>query len=835
MAKKQSTLSEPIDGAPVAETPVKKKAPAPRKTTTAKKAAPARKTAAKSGATRARSTARVYKTEMLEDGAAAGKNLLIVESPAKARTIEKYLGADFKVMASVGHVIDLPPTRLGVDVEDGFKPEYVVIKGKQSIIDNMKKQARAAKAVYLAPDPDREGEAIAQHIADRLRDANEHIYRATFNEITKSAVRQAIQQPREINPDLFNAQQARRVLDRLVGYKLSPLLWRKVRRGLSAGRVQSVAVRVICDRERDIKAFVTEEYWTIEGIALADVPPSFVIHLDRINGQKAAIPNKEAADALLAEMKSLEYKVGDVIKKEVAKRPFAPFITSTLQQEASRKLKFPAARTMSIAQKLYEGVELGAEGSVGLITYMRTDSTRLSNEAVGHIRDFIRSSYGEKYVPENWRVYTTKKNAQDAHEAIRPTDITLTPEKVAPYLDGPALDLYTLIWKRTVACQMVDATLERTRIEVPAGRFLFVANGSVIKFEGYLRVYQEGRDESGKSESDNEGAEPVQLDDDETLPPVKAGDKLGIEEMKGNQHFTQPPPRYTEAGLIRELEKQGIGRPSTYAAIISTIQDKEYVNKESGTFRPTDLGFMTTDLLTESFPHIMDIKFTAMMEDQLDRVEEGTVNWVDLLQNFYGPFARTLEEAGSKMRNVKSEVVETEHKCDKCGSPMVIRWGRNGKFLACSAFPKCRNTKPIVEDAEGNVTIAEQEQTDRKCPECGRPMTVKNGKRGRFLACTGYPECKTTQPYPIGAPCARPGCDGELVERRSPRGSVFYSCNKYPECRFSVNERPYREECDKCNKAHFFVGTGVKKRVLCCEEKECKFANAASEAAPAGD
>ena len=822
MAKK----SQPIAEKTVEETAPKKKA-APRKSATS-----GRKTASKT--TTKRSAARVPRAVAYEDGSnAAGKNLLIVESPAKARTIEKYLGSEFKVVASVGHVIDLPPTRLGVDIEEGFKPEYVVIKGKQSIIDNMKRQAKAARAVYLAPDPDREGEAIAFHIAEHLKDANDHIYRATFNEITKAAVRQAIQEPRQIDTNLFNAQQARRILDRLVGYKLSPLLWRKVRRGLSAGRVQSVAVRLICDRERDIRAFVTEEYWTIEGLALAHIPPTFVIHLDRINGKKAAIDNKAAADAILAELKTLDYKVGDVIKKDVAKRPFAPFITSTLQQEASRKLKFPAARTMSIAQKLYEGIELGAEGSVGLITYMRTDSTRLSNEAVGNIRDFIRNAYGERYVPENWRVYTTKKSAQDAHEAIRPTDITLTPDKVAQYLEPAALDLYTLIWKRSVACQMVDATLERTRIEVPAGRFLFVANGSVIKFEGYLRVYQEGRDESGKSESDNEGFEPVQLDDDETLPPVAAGDPLKIEKMNGLQHFTQPPPRYTEAGLIRELEKQGIGRPSTYAAIISTIQEKEYVNKESGTFRPTELGDITTGLLTESFPHIMDIKFTAMMEDQLDRVEDGAVNWVELLQNFYDPFARTLEEAGSKMRDVKKEVVETEHKCDKCGSPMVIRWGRNGKFLACSAFPKCRNTKPIIEDAEGNVSVAEPETTDKVCPECGRPMAVKSGRRGRFLACTGYPDCKTTQPYPIGAPCGRPGCGGELVERRSPRGTVFYSCNKYPECRFSVNERPYREECDQCKKAHFFVGTGVKKRVLCCEEKECKFANSAPAPAQA--
>ena len=827
MAKsiKQSTTAEAGEEAKAEPKPRKKKATTKR--ATALKAGKPR-TTSRTGTAR-----RTHESDGQGESSAAGKNLLIVESPAKARTIERYLGSDFKVMASVGHVIDLPTARLGVDIENEFKPEYVVIKGKQSILDGMKRQARLAKSVYLAPDPDREGEAIAYHIAETLKDSNSEIYRATFNEITKSAVRQAIEHPRAINANLFNAQQARRVLDRLVGYKLSPLLWRKVRRGLSAGRVQSVAVRVICDREREVRLFITEEYWTIEGTAEAHIPPPFVIHLAKINNQKASIPNQEAGEQILSDVKGKPFIVGEVIKKEVAKRPFAPFITSTLQQEASRKLHLTAARTMSIAQKLYEGVELGSEGSVGLITYMRTDSTRLSNDAVAQVRDFVQQLFGANYIPERPRVYSSKKGAQDAHEAIRPTDITLTPERVAPYLDQPSLDLYSLIWRRTVACQMIDAALERTRIEIPVEKYLFVANGSVVKFEGYLRIYQEGRDESGKSESDSEGAEPVLLEDDEQLPPVQAGDKLTVHELGGAQHFTQPPPRYTEAGLIRELEKQGIGRPSTYAAIISTIQDKEYVNKEAGTFRPTDLGFMITDLLTESFPQIMDVKFTAMMEDQLDRVEDGSVDWVELLHSFYTPFAKRLEEAATQMRNVKSEVVPTEHVCDKCGSPMVIRWGRNGKFLACSAFPKCRNTKPVAEDADGNVTIAEEEKIDRTCPTCGKPLAVKSGKRGRFLACTGYPECKTTQPYPIGVPCGRPGCEGELVERRSARGAVFYSCNRYPECKFSVFERPYKEFCDKCNKAQFFIGQGAKKKVLCCENQGCQFENATP--APEGD
>ncbi len=755
-------------------------------------------------------------------GSVNGKNLIIVESPAKARTIERYLGSDFRVMASVGHVIDLPPTRLGVDPEHDFQPEYVIIKGKKTVLDNLKKSARAARAVYLAPDPDREGEAIAHHIAEYIRDANSEIHRATFNEITKTAVRSAIEHPRPINVNLFNAQQARRVLDRLVGYKLSPLLWKKVRRGLSAGRVQSVAVRICCDREREIRAFKSEEYWTIEGLVSAKLPPPFKIRLDKIDGEKAEVPNEEAANRIVAEVRGKELEVGDVIKKEVAKRPFPPFITSTLQQEASRKLRMTAARTMSLAQRLYEGVELGDQGSVALITYMRTDSTRLSDDALTQIRGHIRETYGPDYLPERPRAYAARKEAQEAHEAIRPTDISMTPERVAPYLEKPLLALYTLIWKRAVASQIVDARLERTRIEIPVGRYLFIATGSVIKFDGFLIAYQESTDESGKSESDLDGGEKIQLEEDETLPAVEAGDALELSELGGLQHFTQPPPRYTEAGLIRELERQGIGRPSSYASIISVIQDKEYVTKENGTFRPTDLGFMITDLLTESFPQIMDVKFTAMMEDQLDRVEDGSVDWVELLRNFYGPFSQRLEQAQSQMRNVKAEVVPTEHVCDKCGSPMVVRWGRNGKFLACSAFPACRNTKPIEETAEGEIKVLEAEKSDVKCPECGREMLVKSGRRGRFLACSGYPECKATLPYPIGIACPKCG-QGELVERRSGRGKTFYSCNRYPDCKYSVFERPYKERCEACEREHFFVGQGGRKKVLCCERDQCRY------------
>ncbi len=763
---------------------------------------------------------------------AEGKNLIIVESPAKARTIEKYLGADYKVMASIGHVIDLPLSKLGVDVENGFKPDYEVIKGKKSVLDALRKSAKGAKAVYLAPDPDREGEAIAYHISEWIKDSNPNVQRATFNEITKQAVREAIDHPRGIDMNLFYAQQARRVLDRLVGYKLSPLLWRKVRRGLSAGRVQSVAVRIICEREREIQAFTPVEYWTIEGLATAGQPPAFRVRLAKIDDKKAEIPNREAADAILAEIDGKPFVVGDVIKKEQARRPFAPFITSTLQQEASRRLRLTAKQTMALAQQLYEGIDLGERGSVGLITYMRTDSTRLSDTATGQVRNYIGANWPAAYLPERPRVYATGKGAQDAHEAIRPTDISITPDQIAPYLeDKRMLELYRLIWLRTVACQMNDARLERTRVEIPVGRCLFVANGSVVRFDGFLRVYQESRDELGRSESDsapadekngNGNGDKAEAGEEEgLLPPLERGQALAVADLKGDQHFTQPPPRFTEAGLIKELEKQGIGRPSTYAAIISTIQDKEYVNKETGTFRPTELGFITTDLLIESFPKVLDVSFTALMEQELDQVEDGSTDWVKVLGEFYGPFEESLREASKSMRNVKAEAQPTDIVCEKCGRPMVVRWGRNGRFIACSGYPECKNTKPLVEDADGNIRAAEEEKIDRTCPNCGRPMVVKNGRMGRFLACSGYPECKTAQPYPIGVPCPEPGCTGELVERRNKRGKVFYGCNRFPECRFTASLRPQREECPTCDRLRAVVGEGDKRRVLCRELDAC--------------
>ncbi len=786
------------------------------------------KATAKTGEAKPTKTSKSSSPRATANGSASsrGKSLVIVESPAKARTIEKYLGSGFSVVASVGHIIDLPVSSLGVDVENDFAPQYEIIKGKKAIIDNLKKQARSALRVYLAPDPDREGEAIANHIAGVIGNGHKEVHRAVFNEITKEAIRDAIANPTEINQNLVNAQQARRILDRLVGYKISPLLWKKVKMGLSAGRVQSVALRIICDREREIKAFKPEEYWTIEADATAASPPPFRLRLDKIEGEKPEIPDQSSADKIISETQGKAFVVGDVIKKEVSRRPYAPFITSTLQQEASRKLRFPARRTMQIAQRLYEGIELGAEGPQGLITYMRTDSTRLSSTALDMIRAYIHENFGAEYLPEGSRFYAKGKSAQDAHEAIRPTDIRMTPERVAPYLDKDFLAIYRLIWNRAVASQMNDAKLEATRVEVPVGSYLFIATGQVLKFPGHLALYEEGRDEQGKTESEGEGSEEASQTPEKgdlRLPPLAKGDRLDVPKVEGIQHFTQPPPRFTEAGLIKELEKQGIGRPSTYAAIISTIQEKDYTEKDNGVFKPKELGFIITDLLTQSFPQIMNVQFTAMMESQLDDVEEGKVDWVELLRNFYKPFEQRLEAAGSQMRNLRAEAEPTNFVCDKCGSPMVVRWGRNGRFLACSGYPNCKNTKPITISEDGKVEIVKEQVTDHECPNCGKKMVIKSGKRGRFLACSGYPDCKTSKPLPIGVACARPGCKGELLERRSGKGKTFYSCSAYPECRFSVWEMPVKTRCGTCGEEKFVTGKEPRQKVFACARGDCPY------------
>ncbi len=765
------------------------------------------------------------------------KHLVVVESPAKAKTLAKYLGRNYQVKASVGHILDLPKSRLGVDIENDFAPDYNVIPGKAKIISELRKAAKEKETVYLAPDPDREGEAIAWHIAEKIGVPRSKLRRVLFNEITKDAVRRAIENPQPLNKDRYDAQQARRVLDRLVGYQVSPLLWKKVRRGLSAGRVQSVAVRIIVEREREIRAFVPVEYWSITARLEGDTPPAFDARLVEVAGKRLdpkgfRVENEEQAQAIVRAIRDAKWIVGNVETKERKRNPQPPFITSRLQQEASRKLSFSPKRTMSIAQKLYEGVELGAEGAVGLITYMRTDSTRVSPEAQAHAREFIRSRYGEQYLPKEPPIYRSRKQAQDAHEAIRPTSMEYTPERVEPHLDPAELKLYTLIWNRFVASQMAPAVYDQTAVDIPVGEYLFRANGQAMKFDGFMRVYIEGTDEKGQERDDS--AEPDSADDRQ-LPPLAAGDVLKLLELLPEQHFTQPPPRFTQATLIKELEEKGIGRPSTYASIMGTILEKDYVREdESRRLHPTELGMLVTDLLVEAFPDIFNVEFTAGMEEVLDTVEEGSKSWVSAVRAFYDPFTKDLEHADEHMRDVKTQEIPTDLTCERCGGPMVIKWGRRGEFIACSNYPECRNTKNFKRREDGSIEVAKEETIDRTCPKCSRPMQIKFGRFGKFVGCTGYPECREVQPLklpePIGMKC--PDCGvGDVVQKFSRKRKLFYSCNRYPECTFSSWDKPLPEPCPQCG-GKFLVEkvtkrAGAEKK---CPNPECGFREAAEAA-----
>ncbi|MEW6267712.1 MAG: type I DNA topoisomerase [Thermodesulfobacteriota bacterium] len=765
------------------------------------------------------------------------KNLVVVESPAKAKTLAKYLGRNYQVRASVGHILDLPKSKLGVDVENDFAPDYSVIPGKAKIITELRKAAKEKETIFLAPDPDREGEAIAWHIAEKIGVPRSKLKRVLFNEITKDAVRRAIENPQPLNKDRYDAQQARRVLDRLVGYQVSPLLWKKVRRGLSAGRVQSVAVRIIVEREREIRAFVPVEYWSITARLEGDQPPAFDARLVEVAGKRLdpkgfRVENEEQAKAILQAIKSALWIVRDVETKERKRNPQPPFITSRLQQEASRKLSFSPKRTMGIAQKLYEGVELGSEGAVGLITYMRTDSTRVSPEAQAHARDFVASRYGQQYLPKEPPVYRSRKQAQDAHEAIRPTSMEYTPERVERFLDPAELRLYTLIWNRFVASQMAPAVYDQTAVDIPVGEYLFRANGQVMKFDGFMRVYTEGTDE--KAQERDESAEPDSADDRQ-LPPLKAGDHLKLLDLSPEQHFTQPPPRFTQATLIKELEEKGIGRPSTYASIMGTILEKDYVTEDdSRRLRPTELGALVTDLLVEAFPDIFNVEFTAGMEEVLDTVEEGANTWVSAVRNFYDPFTKDLEHADEHMRDVKTQEIPTDLTCERCGAPMVIKWGRRGEFIACTNYPECRNTKNFKRRDDGSIEVAKEETIDRTCPKCGRPMQIKFGRFGKFVGCTGYPECREVQPLklpePIGMKC--PDCGvGDVVQKFSRKRKLFYSCNRYPDCTFSSWDKPIPEPCPQCGGK--FLVEKVTKRAGAerkCPNPECSFREAAEAA-----
>jgi DNA topoisomerase-1 len=769
--------------------------------------------------------------------------LVIVESPAKASTIKKYLGAGYVVKASVGHVKDLPKKTMGIDIEHGFAPQYEVIDGKKKVLAEIKAAAKKVDRVLLAPDPDREGEAIAWHIADEVRSSNPNIQRVLFNEITKKAVNEAIGRPLELDIKKFESQQARRILDRLVGYEISPVLWTKVKRGLSAGRVQSVAVRLVAEREAEIKAFLPVEYWSIEASVEGSVPPPFSAKVVRLDGQKPDLSNEGQAREIEGLVRAASLKVISVERKERRKNAPAPFITSKLQQEASSKLRFSPKRTMGLAQRLYEGMELGEEGPVGLITYMRTDSTRLSDDAVRDVREHIAGRYGERFLPEQPNVFKTKKSAQDAHEAIRPTSVKYDPETVRNLLAGGGggrdpretedlLKLYTLIWNRFVACQMAPAVFDQTTIEIEAGRVGLRASGQVMKFAGFLEVYAETVEDAATSEDDTTGS----------LPDIKEGEPLTLLEIKPEQHFTQPPPRYSEATLVKELEEKGIGRPSTYATILSTVQDRGYVEKKEGRLYPTELGVVVNGLLVKSFPEIVSTDFTAQMEERLDLVEEGAADWVRLLTDFYEPFKEDLAKAKVEMRNLKREEQPTDEVCEKCGKTMVIKWGRNGHFLACSGYPDCRNTKEYTRNADGTLQVLPTTRpSDQTCPTCTSPMVIRRGRFGEFLACSRYPECKTTSPISLGVACPRPGCGGYLTEKRSRRGKVFYGCANYAKtkCDFVSWDRPIPRACPQCGAA-FLVQKISKSGIrLRCIAEGCGYAadpddNPANESAPEG-
>jgi DNA topoisomerase-1 len=851
--------------------------------------------------------------------------LVIVESPAKAKTINKFLGRGYTVKASMGHVRDLPKRTLGVDEED-FTPTYAVLSEKRKTISDLKKAAKKATDIYLASDPDREGEAICWHLMEVLRkDTKAKFHRVLFNEITKAAVQEAFARAGEIDSNKVDAQQARRILDRLVGYKISPLLWDKVRRGLSAGRVQSVALRIICDRERDIQSFVTREYWSLRAALEADQPPVFRAKLVARDGKKIELaskddvagalerlgwrigetrpvadgpPNAVTVDVEPAGDAAVPFRVAKIEAKEKKKKPPPPFTTSKLQQDAARQLGFQVSRTMRLAQRLYEGEEIGDAGTVGLITYMRTDSTRVSNDALKAVRQYIGSTYGEKALPTKPRTFRSGKRAQEAHEAIRPTSMENTPQVVEPHLGRDEFRLYQLIWNRFVASQMAAAIFDTTRADIEAGPFTFRATGSVLKSPGWLSVYHEGRDEDRPSKDvESDEAEDAE---DRRLPRLEVGQELGLKSLLPKQHFTQPPPRFSEATLVRELEENGIGRPSTYATILSTIQNRDYVQKEGRRFQPTDLGLLVNDLMVTSFGDIVEVGYTARMEDELDRIEEGEIDWVDALREFQTKFEADLNEAREKMRDVKREAIPTDQVCDKCGKQMVLKWGRFGQFVACSGYPECKNTREVNGaggvDTSDRATMAAAAKTAKTkaapnpleasaepCENCGKPMVLRRGRFGQFLACSGYPDCKTTRRVTVtkdgtaeaksdvllDETCPRcrsqlalkqgrfgeftacssyprcryvkmketdvtcPQCGkGKIVERRSRRGKIFFGCGAYPDCDFVLWRRPVDKSCPDCGRA--YLVERITKRFghqFICDSENCDHVESADSPA----
>ena len=752
---------------------------------------------------------------MIKENAGLKRSLVVVESPTKVKTIQKYLDSKYVVKASMGHVRDLPKSQLGVDPKKRFKPKYVISPTKKKVLDELKRVAEKADTLYVATDPDREGEAIGWHLAQELPFEKKKVFRITFNEITERAVKAAFQHPGKIDLKKVDAQQARRVLDRLVGYNLSPLLWDKVQRGLSAGRVQSVAVGLIVDRERQIEAFRPDEYWTLHARLRAARPPEFVATLREVGEEKASLPDEATTRAVMARLEGARYVVRTVTRGERRRFPAPPFITSTLQQEAGRKLGFWAKKTMTIAQQLYEGIDVGGDGPVGLITYMRTDSVQVAREAQDEARRVITQRFGAEYLPDTPPAYRSRGRAQEAHEAIRPSDVAGDPRRLSRHLTKDQLALYRLIWERFMASQMQPAVYDTVAADIVASSgeaalpiALFRAQGQSVKFKGFTAVYVETVEDEQAVDEDAESA----------IPPLEEGEVLESLGLDPKQHFTQPPPRYTEASLVKALEELGIGRPSTYASILGTIiNDRGYVRRERRTLFPTELGVEVTDLLKPFFPEIMDVEFTAQMEDSLDRIEEGDRPWVDTIKEFYARFEPDLRRAEKEMRNVKVGT-ETGEACPECGQPLLERRGRFGKFLACSAYPDCRYTR----DLSGKERAVD-EPTDQVCPTCGKPMVIKEGRYGKFIACSGYPECKTTKPVTLGIACPQPGCAGQLVARRSRRGRVFYGCSAYPACTFAIWQRPVTEACPKCG-APFLTERSVRGRVLRrCVREGCDF------------
>ena len=752
------------------------------------------------------------------------KPLVVVESPAKVRTIKKYLGESYNFASTVGHIRDLPSKEIGIDIEEGFKPKYTNIPGKQKVIKSLRLAAGDSTDIYLAPDPDREGEAIAWHTAEILKKKGRRFHRVLFHELTKNAVNEAISSPEELNLNKYEAQQARRILDRLVGYQISPILWRKVQGGLSAGRVQSVAVRIICERERAIHAFETEEYWSITAHLENGAPPPFTAKLVKKEGEKIKIPDEKASNAIVNALSGEKFTVEKVQKKTTKRNPFPPFITSKLQQEAIRKLRFSAKKTMLVAQQLYEGIDIGPGEPEGLITYMRTDSTRISKEAAIEALKLVREKFGEKYVLEKPRFFKNRKKVQDAHEAIRPTSVFNTPDKVAPYLSKDQLALYRLIWQRFVASQMKQAIINQNSVSIKAGSYQFTASGSSVEFPGFMALYMSVDDEI-------ESKSRKKKDD---IPELTEGMVLKLNKLEPKQHFTMPPPRFSEASLVKELEENGIGRPSTYSAILSTIREKGYVDLVKGYFKPSELGFTVNDLLVESFPDVLDVEFTAKMEDDLDRVEAAEIGSLEILTRFYDPFKKEIESASKGMLSVKGVGFPTDLACPECNARLHIRVGKNGHFLGCTGYPECTYTRNYTRDEKGVIHPVEpsfDETSDRVCEKCGKPMLIKNGRYGTFYACSGYPECKNTQSVAsnnggqaTGVKCPEKECGGDLVQRKSRRGKVFYGCSLFPACTFAVWDKPVAKECQLCG-ASFLLEKSSKKQgaYLACHDKDCGF------------